>query len=153
MIQLKTIECAEINREQLVAFKQYASVPDDTRDALLKILLHTAMKQVQKSADKSLLPGTFEVTCSERDTNDAVRMYQTVSEVLSVTDGNGAALDYTRNGAYVQPNKFTDTVIIRYRTAPVLPDADALLPVVLQYATALYDGESTDTLSSILAQC
>lgn len=153
MIRLNTIETAEPKREHLSMFKQYASVPDNSRDALLTVLLRSAMKAVQEAADKSLLPCTLELVVSEREDNDFVKLYQTPDEILSVTDGAGNALDFKRDSNFIRCFMFTPTVIVRYKTQPVLRDAEALLSVVFQYATALYDGESTDTLNKILAQC
>ena len=152
MIRLNTIEAEEPKREHLSMFKQYASVPDNSRDALLTVLLRSAMKAVQEAADKSLLPCTLELVVSEREDNDFVKLYQTPDEILSVTDGAGKAIDYKRDSNFIRCFMFTPTVIVRYKTKP-MRDAEALLPVVFQYATALYDGESTDTLNKILAQC
>ncbi len=155
MITLKTLEIAEPKREHLTMLKQYASVPDDSRDALLKSLLNRAMRIVQEAADKTLLPATVELTVSDRHQvyEDAVHLYQDADEIISVTDGEGVAIDYVRSGRFLRHLPWVDTVIVRYTTKPVLPEADALLAVVFQYATALYDGADSATLNQILAQC
>ena len=49
----------------LEAFKQYASVPDDGRDALLLGLLRSAIYRVQEYADRALLK------CRVRQTGEA----------------------------------------------------------------------------------
>ncbi len=155
MITLKTLEIAEPKREHLTMLKQYASVPDDSRDALLKSLLNRAMRIVQEAANKTLLPATVELTVSDRHQvyEDAVHLYQDADEIISVTDGEGIAVDYVRSGRFLRHLPWVDTVIVRYTTKPVLPEADALLAVVFQYATALYDGADSATLNQILAQC
>lgn len=155
MITLKTLEIAEPKREHLTMLKQYASVPDDSRDALLKSLLNRAMRIVQEAANKTLLPATVELTVSDRHQvyEDAVHLYQDADEIISVTDGEGVAIDYVRSGRFLRHLPYVDTVIVRYTTKPVLPEADALLAVVFQYATALYDGADSATLNQILAQC
>lgn len=155
MITLKTLEIAEPKREHLTMLKQYASVPDDSRDALLKSLLNRAMRIVQEAVDKTLLPATVELTVSDRHQvyEDAIHLYQDANEIISVTDGEGVAIDYVRSGRFLRHLPWVDTVIVRYTTKPVLPEADALLAVVFQYATALYDGADSATLNQILAQC
>lgn len=155
MITLKTLEIAEPKREHLSMLKQYASVPDDSRDALLKTLLNRAMRIVQEAANKTLLPSTLELTVSDRHQmyEDTVHLYQDPDEIISVTDGEGVAIDYVRSGRFLCHLPYVDTIIVDYTTKPALPEADALLAVVLQYATALYDGADSATLNQILAQC
>ena len=155
MITLKTLGIAQPTREHLSMLKQYASVSDNSRDALLKTLLVQAFKIVQETSDKTLLPSKLELTVSERHQayDDMVRLYQCPDEIISVTDGDGVALDYSRSGRILHCLPWTDTVVVTYTTKPSLAEADTLLVVVLQYATALYDGADTATLNSILAQC
>lgn len=155
MISLKTLKMAPPTREHLSMLKQYASVPDDSRDALLKTLLVQAFKMVQEASDKTLLPSTLELTVSERHQtyDDMVRLYQCPDEILSVVDGDGVALDYSRSGQMLHCLPWVDTVVVTYTTKPTLTEADTLLVSALQYATALYDGADAATLNSILAQC
>lgn len=151
MITAKTIKSGEPTREQLTMLKQYAAVPDDSRDALLFGLLKRAIKVVQETADKSILPCTMEVTYTDVEPGDIVRLYQTPGKILSVTDANGSPVSYELQGKRI--TALASSFVVRYETAPDCVEAAELLAVVLQYATALYDGAETATLSNILAQC
>ncbi len=155
MIRLNIDQCAEPQKSQLEMLKQYASVPDSSRDALLKMLLVRAMKTVQDAAGKSLLPCTLTLTVSERETTDdnVIKLYHTPDTIESVTDGDGNAIEYTKNASALFLQSFAETVIVKYTTRPDPAQADSLFAVVLQYATALYDGEDTITLAKILSQC
>ena len=52
MMNLEIIERAEIPAEWLDTFKQYASVADNGRDALLMSMLTLAVLRVQEMADR-----------------------------------------------------------------------------------------------------
>lgn len=154
MIRLTTLSSAEPQREHLAALKAYASVPDSSMDDLLVVLLRTAFKMVQEAADKPLLAAALEVEVSDRDDNAAVVLYQGRNAVItSVTDGQGTALGYDVRGNLLFPYVLTPVVRVRYNTIPDLAEGARLLPVVYQYATALYDGADSKTLAEILAQC
>lgn len=153
MIRLDIIECAEPQKSQLDMLKQYASVPDSSRDALLKLLLTRAMKTVQDAAGKSLLPCTLKLTVSEREFDDAVKLYHTPDRIESVKDGEGNDITFERSGDILLLGSFAETVIVNYTTRPDPTQADSLFAVVLQYATALYDGASSEELAQILSQC
>ena len=153
MIRLTIDKCAEPQVSQLAMLKQYASVPDSSRDALLKLLLTRAMKTVQEAADKSLLPSSLTLTVTEREENVAVKLYQTPDTIESVEDGKGNALKHTVSGNVLILDDYTETVVVKYTTRPDPAQADSLFAVVLQYATALYDGASSDELAQILSQC
>ena len=48
----------------------------------------------------------------------------------------------------------TDSYVeVTFTTEVKAADYDRLLPVVLQYATGIYDGQDARTLNSILQQC
>jgi hypothetical protein len=150
MIELNIIERDEIPAVWLQQFKAYASVADDSQDSLLNAILTKAVMTVQQKANKSLIACTIELHEDEVEDN-TVRLYQTVSEVVTVTDGTG-------NAAYWQPSArnlrvYSNEVVVEYKTEPRAGDIDDLLPVVFQYATALYDGEDSRTLANILSQC
>lgn len=155
MIRLDIIECAEPQKPQLDMLKQYASVPDSSRDALLKLLLKRAMKTVQDTAGKSLLPCKLKLTVSERTIDDgvAVRLYHTPDRIVSVTDGYGNDIAFTRDNDVLLLSAHVETAVVTYTTRPDPAQADSLFAVVLQYATALYDGADTATLAQILSQC
>jgi hypothetical protein len=155
MIRLDIIECAEPQKAQLDMLKQYASVPDNSRDALLKLLLTRAMKTVQDTAGKSLLPCTLKLTVSERAREDGniVKLYHTPEDIVSVHNGEDDDIGFTRDGNLLLLSAYAETVIVTYKTRPDPAQADSLFAVVLQYATALYDGADTEQLAQILSQC
>lgn len=150
MITLNIIERAELPAEWLEQMKAYAAVADGAQDSLLSALLLRAVMRVQEIANRSLLACTFELREDEVEDN-LVRLYQTVSEVVSVSAPVGHRLywEYRSNGIRV----YDDSVVVVYKTEPREGDIEDLLPVVFQYATALYDGQDTKTLASILSQC
>lgn len=149
MIEVSIIERGEPEAGWMTLFREYASIPDGSPERVLNALLVRAVLRVQEYADRSLLPCTMRVHDSEAA--GGVRLYQSVDEVVSVTDNYGNAVDYTLEGRGVTVS--AEAVTVTYRTEPVQGDIDQLLPVVLQYATALYDGAATGTLTSILKQC
>lgn len=150
MITLNVIERAELPAGWLEQMKAYAAAPDGAQDSLLSALLLRAVMRVQEIANKSLLACTFELHEDEVEDN-TVRLYQTVSEVVSVNTPVGHRLYWEprANGIRV----YEDSVVVIYRTEPRDGDIEDLLPVVFQYATALYDGQDTQSLASILSQC
>lgn len=154
MITLKTISTAEPLREHLTLFKQYASVADNSRDAVLLALLRTAFGRVQEAADTSLIPSTLEVSVNGgEECISSVRLYQHVSEIEFVHDGAGRDVEYTLDGRMMLLPLCPHSVTIRYKTCVDGASAEQLLPVVMRYATALYDGETTETLNAILHEC
>ena len=150
MIELSIIEKTDVPAAWLQQFKAYAAVADEAQDSLLSALLLRAVMRVQEIANKSLLACTFELREDEVEDN-LVRLYQTVSEVISVSTPVGHRLywEHRSNGIRV----YDDSVVVVYKTEPRSGDVEDLLPVVFQYATALYDGQDTQTLASILSQC
>ena len=150
MITLNIIEKSEMPSEWLEQMKAYAAVPDGAQDSLLSAILMRAVLSVQEVADKSLLACTIELREDDVEDN-TVRLYQTMSEVVSVTTPVGHRLYWEprSNGIRV----YEPSVVVTYKTEPREGDVVNLLPVVFQYATALYDGQDTKTLASILSQC
>ena len=149
MIELTIIEKADTPAAWLEQFKAYAGIADNAQDSLLQAILSKAVLSVQQKADRSLIACTFELYEDEVEGN-AVRLYQTVSQVVSVKhEGNGVAYSFIGRRVHVAHSP----VIVTYKTEPHLADIDTLLPIVYQYATALYDGEDSKTLASILSQC
>ncbi len=151
MITLNIIESSRPCVAWLEGLKAYAAVSDDTQDALLDSLLLRACLRVQEMADRSLLACTFRLEEDEVD-RGVVRLYQTVAEVLTVTDGSGHAIAWAKGNRMLSVGT-AGHVAVEYTTAPREGDIDELLPVVYQYATALYDGEDQRTLANILTQC
>ena len=151
MITLNIIESSRPSITWLEGLKAYASVPDASQDSLLEALLLRACMRVQEMADRSLLACTFRL---EEDAveNGLVRLNQTVAEVLTVTDGEGNALTWAKGSRTLSVGA-ANRVTVEYTTEPREGDIAELLPVVYQYATALYDGEDPRTLANILTQC
>lgn len=149
MIELSIIEREETPAEWLQQFKAYASIADNAQDTLLDAILTRAILSVQQKADKSLIACTIQLREDEVEGN-AIRLYQTVSEVVSVR-GNAGELYWEPRGHSIRV--YSDSVEVTYKTEPRSGDIDELLPVVYQYATALYDGEDKQTLANILATC
>ena len=137
-------------RSLLEQFKQYASVPDDSRDALLASLLKTAVLAVQESADKALLTCEVRQTSLVPDGTGIVKLYLGGGTVTSVTTAGGEPVGWDPlPGGRVQSFTRGVGIVVDYTTAPLESDRDRLLPTVFRYATALYDGEDAAVLAQI----
>lgn len=150
MITLEIIEREEPAAAWLDAFKAYASVADNSQDSLLSAMLVRACMRVQEMADRSILACTLELHDDEVE-DHRVRLFQTVSEVVSVTSAEGHRQYWEQEDRTLRV--YSRTAVVRYKTEPRPADVADLLPVVYQYATALYDGEDSKTLAQILTQC
>lgn len=136
----------------LEAYKQYASVPDDGRDALLMSLLKSAILRVQEHADRAIVATDLRLT-ADCGASGIVRLYEGGGSIVSVTDERGEAVPFDPlPGNRVQLYVRNVPVKIVYRTEPLDGDVDDLKPSVFRYATALYDGEEQKVLDSILAE-
>ncbi len=151
MIRLTIISAEDIRCEWLQELKRYASVPDDSQDALLRSLLRRAALEVQEYADSSLLACSFRLDVTDNE-DSRIRLYQTVSDVTSVTDGNGRSLGYSLSGNSVSLSTLSETVSIMYDTVPDEGEVGRLLPVAIRYATALYDGQDNTELTKIIQE-
>lgn len=138
----------------LEEFKQYASVPDHSRDALLRSLLQTAVMKVQEFADRALLRCTVRQTARVPESG-RFPLFLGGGEVSSVRVPSSAwtaSYDAIADGVLrVSPTGLDAEVV--FSTAPKVSDIARLKPTVFRYATALYDGEDTDTLNRILLEC
>lgn len=140
------------SREQLAAFKEFASINAGS-DALLGGMLTRAMLAVQEWEDKALLRCTATLSVTGReDTAAPVHLYLTPGEVVSVSNADGDTLAYSLVGSELLPSFRTASVCVVYKVVPNEADVLALLPKVYRYATALYDGESASTLARILQE-
>ena len=153
MIELTTLSVCKPHDEVFSLFRQDASIPDEHRDAVLRMHLKSAMIAIQEVANRSLLKSVLRLTVSEREDNDPVRLYQSPATIVSVTDGSGAPLGYTRQGPWLTPDRYTSTVIVTYETAVEEGALDALASAVSRYAVALYDHEDISVLNAIKASC
>ena len=150
MITLDTIEIGSLPQGCLDGFKAYAAISDESQDMLASSMLTRAMLRVQEQADRSLLPCTFRLEDDEVD--GLVRLYQNIDQIVSVKDGNGQAIAWARAGRTLSVG-MVQSVVVEYTTKVQEGNVIDLLPVVYQYAAALYDGQDSRTLASILNQC
>lgn len=151
MIELEIIERNELPAEWIAGFKAYASVADESQDALLESLLLRSVLRVQEMADRTILGCRFRL--AENEVEDGViRLYQSVKSIDRVTDGEGNEIRWTRANRTLSCG-VVDEVVVEYTTEATAGNVDELLPVVYQYATALYDGQDSRTLAAILMQC
>lgn len=150
MITLDTIEIGSLPQGCLEGFKAYAAISDESQDMLVSSMLTRAMLRVQEQADRSLIPCTFRLEDDEVD--GLVRLYQNIDQIVSVKDGNGQAIAWTKAGRTLSVG-MVSSVVVEYTTQAQEGNVIDLLPVVYQYAAALYDGQDSRTLASILSQC
>lgn len=149
MIRLDVIEIAEPSSDALDALKAYAAVSDSGNDSLLMMVLRTAFDKVQRAADVALLDGRFRLCVDEHLRSVSVYMG---GKVESVTNGNGLPVSHIQNGRRVWLG--TDEYVEVEFTTTANPAGYArYMPVVCQYATALYDGQDEKVLNGILKQC
>lgn len=147
MIRLSLISTEGIGCEDLSELRRYASVPEESQDALLRKLMLRAAVAVQEYADESVIPCTFRLTVTD-NTDTEVKLYQSVSEVVSVE----GASSWSLSGRILTLKGASGTVTVTYRTQPEEGERQRLMPVVLRYATALYDGLGSDELSAIVRE-
>lgn len=150
MIRLELIEMAEPSANALEDLKLYAGVVDNGQDKLLFNALATAMDKVQRTADIALLSGRWKV-CAE-DYPRVLNVYMG-GRVVSATDSNGNAVSFNQRGRRVYVGS-DDYVEVEFTTEVIPAEYARLLPVVCEYATALYDGQTDSRiLNQILSQC
>jgi hypothetical protein len=149
MVRLEVIEMQEPGCEALDALKAYAAVSDAGQDYLLVMALRRAFGMVQQQANRALLAGRFIVKAADHGRN--LRAYMG-GQCVSVKDGDGAEVSWHQRGefVYVGTDEPVEAEVVTHVNAA---DYDALLPVVLKYATAIYDGKDTGELNAILREC
>lgn len=135
----------------LPVLKRYAGAVDDSQDAVLQQMLTTAALEVQARADESVMPCEM-VLSVDNNADASVRLYQTPDRVISVAAPDGTAVEYAVEGRRVRTAGVCPSLVITYTTMPDKAEQARLMPLVMQYATALYDGQ-TDELQKILSQC
>ena len=149
-IDIEDNYCANFLEE----FRQYASVPDHSRDALLTALLKTAVLKVQEFADRALVKCTVRQTARVPESG-VFELWLGGGEVESVDvpssgwETSWSALDGQR--LRVSPTGQDAEVV--FRAEPKEADLVKLKPTVFRYGTALYDGEDTEVLNRILLEC
>lgn len=135
----------------LEELKQYASVPDSSRDALLSTLLKSATLQVQEMADMTVLDCRVKCTYSDVRKGEPLRLYLNVGQILGCVDASGDSVNYRLDGRELTVDKDTDLLSVEYESHPT-GDVSTLKMIIYRYATALYDGEDTSVLQSILKE-
>lgn len=149
MVRLEVIEMSEPGCSALDALKAYAAVSDAGQDYLLSMALRRAFGMVQSYADRALLAGTFRVCADGHD--GMVRLYMG-GKATEVVGASGESVSFKQRGDSVQVG--TDGYVeVVFTTEVSSADYDRLLPVVLKYATAVYDGKESRELNAILREC
>jgi hypothetical protein len=149
MVRLEVIEMSEPGCSALDALKAYAAVSDAGQDYLLSMALRRAFGMVQSYADRALLAGTFRVCADGHD--GMVRLYMG-GKATEVVGASGESVSFKQRGDCVQVG--TDGYVeVVFTTEVSSAEYDRLLPVVLKYATAVYDGKESRELNAILREC
>lgn len=149
MIRLEVIEMSEPSQEALTALRDYAAVVNPSENDSLISLLIRAFDMVQRSADVALLSGRYRIICDDHP--GIVRAYMG-GKVQGVTDGNGSPVAFNQQGRkiYLGTESYAE---VEMTVEPSPAEYARLLPVVLRYATALYDGKEGRELNQILNEC
>ena len=147
MVKLRVIEQGKPTDGTLDMLMKYAAVFDEGQKEILSSCLVRAMDMVQRTADTALLPGRWRIVASEHSGEIKVYMGGTVE---SVSGRQGEAIPFRQYGDKVHLSGDYADVVFATEVDPA--QYDALLPVVLKYATALYDGEDSVTLNQILKE-
>ena len=148
--QVRVLRSGEPLTDHLEQFKQYASVPDDGRDAILLKMLKRAMLSVQAFSDRAMLPCLLELKTTDVEPGETIRLYQGGKEVTAVTDSDGNDVAFIREGDAIRVPYGAKALTVTYENEVIPADADALLPVCWELATAIYDGEDTKVQGEIL---
>ena len=147
MVKLRVIEQDKPTDGALNMLMKYAAVSDEGQKEILSSCLVRAMDMVQRTADVALLPGMWSIIASEY--NGGIKVYMD-GVVKSVTDRNGSEVPFRQYGDMLYLSGDYAEVVFTTKVDPA--QYNVLLPVVLKYATALYDGSDAVTLNSILKE-
>lgn len=147
MVKLRIIEQGEPSESVMMALAKYAAVIDEGQKDILKGCLVRALDIIQRYADVALLPGRWRIVAS--DYAGEIKVYMG-GKVQNVSGRHGEALPYEQIGDKVMVGGEYAEVV--FTTEVVMAEFNSLLPVVLKYATALYDGEDSVKLNSILKE-
>ena len=147
MVKLSVIEQGKPSEGALNMLMKYAAVFDQGQKEILSSCLVRAMDIVQRTADVALLPGRWRIVASEY--NGEIKVYMG-GMVENVSGRQGEAIPFKQYGDKVFVSGDYAEVVFTTEVDPA--QYDVLLPVVLKYATALYDGSDAVTLNSILKE-
>lgn len=146
---LAIVQPAPMLAALLGELKQYAAVPDSSRDAMLGEIVKAAALRVQEYADVAFIATRLQLTA--RPVGGRVKLYEGGGDISSVISARtGASLDYERTGDELTVCGYDGPVVVTYTTDPSEGEQVRLKPVVLRYATAVYDGRETSELNAIL---
>ena len=148
MVRLEVIEIEQPSEYALESLMAYASVSDEGQKGILKECLVRAFDMVQWASDTAILSGKWRISAD--DHSGTLRVYMN-GKVESVTDGTSPVM-YNQKGrnVYVGTDEYCEVV---FTTEVNEAEYARLLPVVLRYATALYDGKEGRELNTILREC
>lgn len=141
-----------ISSSLLSEFKQYASVPDTTNDTLLTGILKQAILRVQEYSDRALLACSVKQQAAVPMETGIIQLYLgggEVSSVINMKDGSDVmynALPGGRLGLYLGGGE----VEVTFTVTPAENALEQVKETVFRYATAVYDGEDSGVLGSIL---
>lgn len=149
MVRLEVIEIGVPADESMELLKAYAGVADDGQDAVLMMALLRALSEVQRAADVALMSGRYRV-CAD-DHPRTVRVYMGGTAVKATDDlGNAVSFHQRGSSVYVSTNRYVE---VEFTTEVNEAEYMRLLPVVMRYATGIYDGLSARELNAILKEC
>lgn len=148
MVRLEVIEIKQPSEYAIESLMAYASVSDEGQRDILAECLVRAFDMVQRASDTALLSGKWRISAD--DHSGTLRVYMN-GKVESVTDGTSPVM-YNQKGrnVYVGTDEYCEVV---FTTEVNEAEYARLLPVVLRYATALYDGKEGRELNAILREC
>ena len=148
MVRLEVIEIEQPSEYALESLMAYASVSDEGQKDILKECLVRAFDMVQRASDTAILSGKWRISAD--DHSGTLRVYMN-GKVESVTDGTSPVM-YNQKGrnVYVGTDEYCEVV---FTTEVNEAEYARLRPVVLRYATALYDGKEGRELNAILREC
>lgn len=152
MINVQVIQSTDPHADQLEKLRQYASVPNDQRDALLMGCLKKALLTIQAHTDTALLHCTIRMTVPDVKRGESFKLYQGGRRILSVKDQDGNQPLFSQDEDRITIKQACQRVIVTYENEVLPAEALKLEPTAWQYATALYDGEDAATLADILKQ-
>lgn len=153
-LDISNIEWNGILRGNLLEeFKQYASIPDGSRDAMLLSILKNAILKVQEYGDRALIPCTVTQVCRVPPTG-VVRLYLGGGDVYGLSNtksGDFVPFDPLPGGKLILYSRGIEVRIV-FQAKPAEADLIKARTTILRYATALYDGEEVETLNKILSE-
>ena len=136
----------------LPQLKKYTGTVDESQDSILMSCLRTAIIEVQDRRGRSVVPCEMRLDISD-NCDSEIHLYGKVTEIKSVMTPDGVEVPFKHFGNLVHTGLAVfENLVIDYATGVDEGERMRLLPVVFQYASALFDGQ-VDELHKILEQC